>query len=227
MSNKKPRAWDKQVQQALAHYNRTGELRDILLTGFDQNGKWCDLLLREDADVFDPELTEKISSIKIPAKQITYTSDTGEITLRTSYISKSRQLVEVPYDHILGNLFVFEATSIVAPKLKSVRGGIGAISAKSFRAPLLESVEDFFDADESVEFHAPNLRFVGHNLNIPNAYYANSNLVVKGEWTRGEASTQAYVCDLMQKMLAAMFPNQPMTRIEVKKRSEKSSSDGK
>jgi len=205
MNTIKAKEWDKQVKQALTHYNRTAEIREILLQGFDQNGKWIDLQRQSDGEFFDEKLTEKISSFRIPRKDLTHTSETGEVTLRGSFVSKSKTTV-VRYDYVRGNLFACEAKVVEAPNLKIVQESVLAPVANIFFAPLLQAVGSHLNASFATKFHAPKLESVGHDLTTRCCDFYNPNLKVGGEWEMHPDATEAYVRDQMEKMLAVLFP---------------------
>lgn len=193
-----PADWDKAVVEACDHYNRSGEIQNILLTGFDQKGRWIGLKKRTNGLSFPRSLTAKLSREKIPVTRCVTTNSAGESVLFSSFHSSSNSLVLLPFHHVAGWIRAKNATAFSAPQLRSVGwdmelrsstrlvipslvkvgGKIRACSVVSFVADRLQSVGGGLNTIGASKLHAPLLRLVGGALQAESA----THLDLSGLW---------------------------------------------
>ncbi len=173
--------WDERVRDAFAHYKKTHEIQDILLTRYDQHGMWIPVIWHE---VVEDALIAELVRTVIPPERRENTNEAGERTLLCSFINHSEGTVDIPYHHVKGEIVVTEAETLNAPVLVSVGRRmvsicaiyfnipklqiagwtIEAAGAFNFNAPNLQSVEGWLCAEGAIEFHAPKLQSVGGGL---------------------------------------------------------------
>ncbi len=178
---------DEQIMWACAHYNRTGEIADILLAGFDQLGKWVGLRPNSNGWKFDESLTRLISKETIPQERLVHINGKNEAILLSSFVTYSNDTLLLDYQHINGSLFAQSTKKILAPQLQSVAGYLLVESAIEFEVPELQfvgrnmqvgsviklitphlkKVGGWLGARSATEFHAPQLRNVGSDLLLP------------------------------------------------------------
>jgi hypothetical protein len=142
----------KKIVSALRRYNRKGLIDPILMSCFNQRGRWFGF-----PGVDFGDLAAKISNERIPKSVLIM--DDGEV-LMASFITQSTKTVEIPYVRIWGGIHAPNAAAVIAPQLTEVLGSIDVGNAKSFDAPNLSDVGGSLNALRAVDFSAP-LRRVG------------------------------------------------------------------
>ena len=158
MANDGNESWGKRMQDAIAHFESTGEIQEILGLRFDQRGCWIPFISNEKVE---KALIEKLVGTKLDPERLTNTNDSGEITLLCSFVDHSEGTVVITYHHVKGQILVSEAGTLDAPKLLSVGERMVSICAMEFHIPKLQSVRGALEAQSAVKFNAPNLQSVG------------------------------------------------------------------
>ena len=158
MANDGNESWGKRMQDAIAHFESTGEIQEILGLRFDQRGCWIPFISNEKVE---KALIEKLVGTKLDPERLTNTNDSGEITLLCSFVDHSEGTVVITYHHVKGQILVSEAGTLDAPKLLSVGERMVSICAMEFHIPKLQSVGGALEAQSAVKFNAPNLQSVG------------------------------------------------------------------
>jgi hypothetical protein len=151
-------SWGKLMQDAIAHFESTGEIQEILLPGFDQRGRWTYSFSVEGVE---EALFEKLAGTKLDPVRLTNTNVSGETTLLCSFVDESEVAVAIPYHHVKGEIVIHNAGTFDAPMLLSVGERMVSICAMEFRIPKLQSVGGALEAQSAVKFNAPNLQSVG------------------------------------------------------------------
>ncbi|MEI6607698.1 MAG: hypothetical protein WCP35_20525 [Verrucomicrobiota bacterium] len=150
--------WGKRIQDAIAHFESTGDIQDILRPRIDQRGCWIPVILNEEVE---EALIEKLAGTILSPERLTSTNDTGESTLLCSFVDDSKGIVKIPYHHVKGQILVSEAGTLSAPVLLSVGERMVSICAMEFHIPKLQFVGFALEAQSAVKFNAPNLQSVG------------------------------------------------------------------
>ena len=156
-----PADWDKLVAESCDHYNLTGEIHDILLTGFNQKGHWVGLKSRINGSDFPPQLTKNLKREVIPTSRLVTKTASGETTLWGSYHSSSKSPVNMPFQHVAGWIRAKNASAFSAPHLYSVGWDMELGSAKRLVIPQLARVGGGLAACSARTFVAETLQFVG------------------------------------------------------------------
>ena len=125
------------MQDAIAHFESTGEIQEILLPGFDQRGRWTYSFSVEGVE---EALFEKLAGTKLDPVRLTNTNVSGETTLLCSFVDESEVAVAIPYHHVKGEIVIHNAGTFDAPMLLSVGERMVSICAMEFRIPKLQSV---------------------------------------------------------------------------------------
>ena len=129
-------------KKALKKFNETGEVSPVLLSRFDQNGKFrvqIDMNKRGADKTLD--LIKAIREITLAPENISTTSTEGIKTLHTGFYDKESLEINADWDVIEGPIRLHLCQKANFPNLKKCLGKIEACNAKTFLAPKIEEAQ--------------------------------------------------------------------------------------
>jgi len=158
------------IIDAIEHFNKTKEVKDILLTGFDQNGEW----VRVWKNPYTKEHETKLQKIRLDEKRI-FSFDKKDPTkkiLNTSYIDHQKiPTLSLTYQHIKGRVELPKTKKFIAPFLTEVGGPISLNQCKHCDIPQLKTVKGFANLRSIENFFAPELQKI---VGVLNLYFAQN-----------------------------------------------------
>ena len=151
----------KELLSLIENYATTGNIEQPLIRYFNQNGRWqggsTPWLIKI------PDRLEKlIKKSRLPADRRASHGPNGVI-LHTSYTSRSKATVKIPYAEIHGSLTIDADVPICAPNLKHIACHIVSQTSAKVDLPNLESVDGDFILIHTDDLNAPSLQKVGGN----------------------------------------------------------------
>ena len=133
------------IAAAAIAYLSTGEIPELLLMGFDQNGKWMEE--STPPGIIVPEALERLQNTILTESQCSTVNSEGERILLTSYITPPES-GDIPWHEIRGRIYIDTRTEVVAPHLRKIKSE-AAICASSVWLPELKTALDLvITADE-------------------------------------------------------------------------------
>lgn len=151
------------LKDALEVFNSTGEIQDIFLVFFDQNGKWCDY-----QNIHFGLNYGRLCEQVIPKSRLVRKCKNGAKVLRSSFKMESDNPIKLNYHHVIGAIEVSTTNKFSAPNLKKVSGGMD-IDSETVDLPCLEEVRYQLNVDSVEHFDAPSLKRIYGNLVLGDA----------------------------------------------------------
>lgn len=172
-----------QIIAAAENYSRTGDIADVLIPFFQQDGRWLG-----DARDWRKSNSRKIRSIMklafLPEQLRTSVNEVGENVLRTSFVCKDKGSVVVLWNEVMGSIEVQNDGNFSAPNLQIVGGHLHANTDLEVDLPNLRTVGGDFDVMETWKLHAPRITSVGGSLMVNDFNLGELESVGKRLWMR-------------------------------------------
>lgn len=142
----------------------TGQIHDALVPCYDQDGKWCGAPCIWRNNKLIPNLDLIKSSYLPPARRTL--KDRHGTMLRTSFIWRGKESIQVTYSGIQGSLVVEGNANIHAACLRHVGGHLTSSTNKSVYLPNLRTVGGSYQMMHAFDVKVPRLRRVGGRAQI-------------------------------------------------------------
>ncbi len=157
--------FEKEILAAVDVYHRTGEIPEILVPFFEQNGRW----IGDRRNMTSP--TYKISQAlmkeaTLPVARRTNTSNRGKLILLTSFYRKTNHPLTIPWNEVRGGIKLKGDARFSAPHLRVVGHDIYASSNLKIDLPRLRCVGGDLDCPHTWRVHAPRLCAVGKSVQV-------------------------------------------------------------
>jgi hypothetical protein len=101
------------LKDALEVFNSTGEIQDIFLVFFDQNGKWCNYQYVKFGLDYG-RLCEQV----IPRSRLVRKCKNGSKVLRSSFKMESDNPIKLNYHYVIGAIEVSTTNKFSAPQFE-------------------------------------------------------------------------------------------------------------
>jgi hypothetical protein len=154
----------KEILSLIEHYATTGNIGQPLVRYYNQHGRWQGNTLPWQLKM-PKHLELLMEKSRLPADRRVSYGPNGEI-LHTSYTSRSKVAVRIPYIKIHGSLTIDTDVPISAPHLQHVACHLVSSSSAQIDLPNLESIDGDCILIHSDDLNAPSLKKVGGNLLI-------------------------------------------------------------
>jgi len=173
------------IINSIEHFERTGEIQDVIVPFFRQDGKWVG-----DRRNWSNSTYKMASSILhrsvLPEGRRTAVNAQGDPILLTSFHWKKRRDVEIPWFEVRGSIRIRSLEAFSAKYRRTVGGYIYSCADKHVIFPNLLHVGGDFEHRGTHKIHVPNLTEVGGSLLVSKCDLPNLKIVGKrfsGYWT--------------------------------------------
>jgi hypothetical protein len=159
------RPTESEILRAVDACRRTGRIPEMLRPYYNQNGYWIG-----ESRAWSPSTrraaNEVMRGLRLSAHEVVASAGEGGIVLNTSYVSRSKMKITIPYQEIRGSCIASTKGILRAPDLRRVMGNFVCETRKEVDLPALRQVDGAFRVPYSHILKLPFLAHVGGSVTV-------------------------------------------------------------